>query len=166
MEETTIQHPILGTIVKCPTCNDWEFQQPVHFPTLQHATRLITFDNDYLTQPPTAAQIQVLVNFIEAPASLREDIARAIFNAYVQEIRDDYLPEIEGEEDFDILVKDLPEITEPEQIWSLIKSIGYLDCDENNSINIGFNTTFDIEHHLIIDIHLETMTVEDFVHMG
>jgi hypothetical protein len=101
---------------------------------------------------PSDEQFEALVDLWRKPASFREALAAAIFDAYTHEIRSDYLAMLEHGEYDDLTAGDLPELGESAEAWKLVTGLHSLWVSEDASIDIQFAVTFDPEHELHVQV--------------
>ena len=142
-----LEHPVLGIFEGQGW--EWQAQNVLSFPCTGFSTRYVSIVAPDGHDSPTPEQIQALVDLIHLPASFRAQIASAIFKAYVEEIRPDYL---EIEDSWIFPRANLLDVKAAEDIWSVIKELHYVWVNDDASIMVNFSVTFDIEHELRVEM--------------
>jgi hypothetical protein len=143
----TCAHPQLGELHAHRW--EWRVQQELSF-SWGFSTRSVSIVQE--DHAPSDEQFKALVDLWRKPASFREELAEAIFDAYTQEIRSDYLAMLADEGADDFTSEDLPELGESTQAWMLVKGLHSVWVSEEASINLGFLVTFDPEHELHVQV--------------
>jgi hypothetical protein len=149
-----INHPVLGVIQG----ENWEWylrrQTETVFPCTGYSTKNVSIAVDRSLDRPTASQLQALVRLKKAPISFRDAIAQAVFRAYVDEIRPEYLKKISDTRyDYGVTLSDLPEALKPDDVWKFVTGLYYVWVNEDSTVSVEYSVTFDHEEelHVLID---------------
>jgi len=100
---------------------------------------------------PTPQQIAAMLAIHEATPEFRDMVAGQMRDQYMQWERPAYRKQIGDPRYTQTLTEsDLPEITEPSEIWKLITGILTVIIDENGDLSMEFTTTFDKSHDFAV----------------
>ena len=161
-----IDHPILGLIVGDKWL--WTLQRKFAAPFSNYTAREMCIAVNDSQEHPSPAQLQAMVDLIQAPDSCREEIENALFESYRDEIRPDTLLMF-GDDPLAYGVSPekvpeiLPEIAEPTEIWQIITGIDSIWVHEDAHLSIGFEAIFDEEHNVVVNMrdgHVDYIIVE------
>lgn len=146
-----LDHPVLG-LLKAEKW-EWQVQREVAIPCTGYATKHISIA-EASAAGPSPQQLQALVNVVKSPASFRDEIAKAVFRAYVDEIRSEYFEMLsDTRDDYGVTVDSLPDVKEPNNIWSFVTGLHSVWVAEDASVDVQFSVTFDEEHQLHVRLN-------------
>lgn len=103
---------------------------------------------------PSQEQFDALVALASSPASFRDTLGQAIFEAYVKEIRPEYVEIFSNTRSTrSKSLDDLPAVSTSSDVWKFITGIYLIWVKTDCTISIDFNVTFDGEHELHVRIN-------------
>jgi hypothetical protein len=143
----TINHPTLGTFQTEGW--EWHLQRTVQFACVGFSSGAVYICVNNQFDVPSAEQYQQLVDLIALPQSFRVVVEKAIFSAYVTEIRAEYLEAI-NDRGFKCNFSS-DEMQAVESSGDVLRFIIDLYCvwmHEDASVDMVFRTRLDIEHQL------------------
>lgn len=161
-----IDHPILGLID-----NDnglWKMHREFSVSFSSCTIKEILIDVDDPEDQPSARQLKALIDLLQAPDSFRKDLETSFFINYRDEIRPDILM-MYGDDPlaYGVAPEDvpniIPEISDPTEMWQLVKGCISIFVRPDGSISIAYENTFDEEHNVVFevrDLHIEDILVE------
>jgi hypothetical protein len=150
-----ILHPVLGPIVADSW--EWRVQREVNIPCTGYATKEISIVQK-APGGPTPQQLAALMTLVEAPASFRNEIARAVFRAYKAEIHPEYFKMLSDTRyQYGVTLAALPAIEKPDEVWKFITRIYSVWVSEDATVDVQFTVTFDVEHELHVELHGKTI---------
>lgn len=138
-------HPLLGEFQA--QVWEWRAQRELSF-SWGFSTRRISIIESEGLGAPSDGQFRALVGLLEKPASFRDELSLAIFNAYRAEIRSEYLAILSDGYTYDFTAEDLPELGEAKNVWELVTRLYSVWVLEDASVTVEFSVTFDPEHEL------------------
>jgi hypothetical protein len=149
-ENKKFEHPVLGPFEG--ELWEWQALRPMTLGCTGHSTANISIEVPESAERPSDAQFQQIIDVIEAPPSFRDEIAAAIFQAYSEEIRPEYLRIIAEIPDVSLTAEQVPELRTADDVWSLITGLYYLWINEDAAVNVDFSVSFDEEHQLHVRV--------------
>jgi hypothetical protein len=142
-------HPKLGPFDA--DSGEWLAAVPLTFPCTGYSASNISIVADE-NLGPGDEQFQAVLDLIEAPPSFRGVLAEAMFQAYSNEIRPEYLERIATEPGANISTDKLPELQAADEIWWLIDGVHSIRVNENATLSIDFRVMFDAKRGLHVAI--------------
>ena len=148
MTPNTIAHPQLGIIrATSSKANVWT-TEPLPIGAFGYVACIEAWTEG---GEPTARQMAAMVSIRQATPEFRDLVAGHMRDHYMQWERPAYRKQI-GDARYtqNLAEADLPEISEPSEIWRLITGILTVIIDEEANLSLEFITTFDKSHDFAV----------------
>ena len=148
MTPATVTHPQLGVIrATSPKADVWT-TEPLRIGAFGYKACIEAWTEG---GEPTPQQIAAMASIHQATSEFRELVAGYMHDQYMQWERPAYRKTI-GDPRYtqNLTESDLPEISEPSEIWRLITGILTVIVDEEANLSLEFTTAFDQSHDFAV----------------